>query len=104
MPGITRPSPGAADRSPMLALVDSCVPPDQIPQLRHYREEHPEVEIAMRAGTWQAIIREADGVRTVVRWRLRDPLSCPFGQEQATAPGAGLEATQTDGTRCAYAT
>jgi|ERR1700734_322211 hypothetical protein len=102
MPGNARQSLRAADRNPMLALVDSCVSPDQIPQLRQYREEHPEVEIAMRAGMWQATIQEPDGVRTIVRWHLRDLLSRLFEQNK---PGHRLRDRRhaTDGAAVAPA-
>jgi hypothetical protein len=47
---------------------------DQLPRLRRFREEHPDVVIGTlgHGGAWQAHIREEGGGAVVTRWHLRD--------------------------------
>jgi hypothetical protein len=57
----------------VLAVIEAFAPADQVPRLKRYRQEHPEVEI-IRRGPWEAAVPEPDGDRTIVRWELSDLL------------------------------
>jgi hypothetical protein len=58
---------------PMLRL--AADEPDQVPRLRQFRADHPDVVMqAGEFGTWQAVIPEASGETVVVRYRLDELL------------------------------
>jgi hypothetical protein len=62
------------NRQLILEIIEHCAPPGLIPRLRQFHQQHSDVYIIRREGTWQATIRAPDSVRTVVRWELRELL------------------------------
>jgi hypothetical protein len=73
--------------------------PDQVPRLRQFREDHPEVRIWAGVGYWQASVPASNGETVITRYlllELLDKLDCyPPLMARAEPPlaviGAGYE-------------
>jgi hypothetical protein len=72
----------AGDRQVILEIIEHCAPLGLVPRLRQFHQQHADVDIVRREGTWQAAIHSPGSVRTVVRWELRELLRTTVTRHQ----------------------